>query len=409
MIFSAIATVAVLAAGPGAVTLSLAEAQARAASSAPEVRLAAARVREAAATRVGAGVRLPVNPRLAVDGRPGLAKGARGDIGYAGQLDLLFEVSDAPGARRREADQRAAAATADAAVVGLEARLHVTEIYVGAALAGLRMDYARQTITLAERLLAASQERSRAGASSDIDVTSARTELAERHAQLRGAEAERLRLEAELRFALALPVGEAVQLTTSADTLPPVPPMEALLGRADGRHPDLRAIEARLRLLAASDDRLRHEAWPRVGVYGAVDASPASPVFGVVGLSVELPFFQRNQGPRAVVAAERQGELDRRDIARRRIDLAVRSSHAAYQARLGELEVLGRDGIPAAERRLALVEEGWRAGRFDIFRVTAAAQDLARLRSMRLEALARLWEDRLFLERLTGGWSDDRS
>jgi cobalt-zinc-cadmium efflux system outer membrane protein len=200
-----------------------------------------------------------------------------------------------------------------------------------------------------------------------------------------------------------------VLLTTAADALPPVPGVDVLLARARAHHPDLDAIEARVGLLGASDDRLRHEAWPRVGLYGAVDASPASPVFGVVGLSVELPFFQRNQGARAVVAAERQGELERLQMARRRIEVSVRSSHAAYQARLGELEVLGKDGIPAAERRLSLVEQGWRAGRFDIFRVTAAAQDLARLRSMRVEALARLWEDRLFLERLTGGWTDDRS
>jgi outer membrane protein TolC len=56
-----------------------------------------------------------------------------------------------------------------------------------------------------------------------------------------------------------------------------------------------------------------------------------------------------------------------------------------------------------AERTLALVETGWRSGRFDIFRVTTAARDVARVRSLRLDALEAAWLDRIALERATGG------
>src|SRR3954468_996327 len=104
-------------ASPAAVDLSLAEAQDRAAARAPEVNAANGRVRSAAATRIGADVRVPVNPRLSVDARPGLDADTRGKLGFASSLDLLLELGDVPGARLAEADQRTRSAEAEAGVV----------------------------------------------------------------------------------------------------------------------------------------------------------------------------------------------------------------------------------------------------------------------------------------------------
>jgi outer membrane protein TolC len=48
------------------------------------------------------------------------------------------------------------------------------------------------------------------------------------------------------------------------------------------------------------------------------------------------------------------------------------------------------------------VEIGWRAGRFDVFRVASAARDVARARTLRLDALEAAWLGRVELERTTG-------
>src|SRR5690349_8212635 len=105
------------------VELSLADAQTRAAAHSPEVALSRGRIRAAEATRVGAGIRVPVNPRLSVDARPGLDTSSRGKLGWSSTLDILMEVGDVPGSRLREADQRTRVARADDAVTRLEARL----------------------------------------------------------------------------------------------------------------------------------------------------------------------------------------------------------------------------------------------------------------------------------------------
>ncbi len=83
-------------------SLSLPDALARAKASGPEVTRAHFAAREADARRVGAGLVMPANPRLAVDARP-LISGGSGSLGYAATLDFLFDVGGAPRARVREA------------------------------------------------------------------------------------------------------------------------------------------------------------------------------------------------------------------------------------------------------------------------------------------------------------------
>jgi outer membrane protein, heavy metal efflux system len=390
-------------ASAAALSLSLAEAQARAEKHAPEVRLADRGVVEARATRVGAGIILPSNPRIAFDGRRGLDRESSGELGYAANLELNFETGGAAGARLREADGRERLAKAEVGVIRQEARQRALLAYVTVRLAELRIEQTRAAISLGERLLAAARERSAAGAGSDVDIASAELEVSERQAELRGAEADRQAAEMDLRYLCGLRPGDPLTLTSAIDAPAAVPELQTLLATALAKHPELAALSARLELNAVSSDRLKREAAPKLGAFAGVDSSPASPMFGIAGLSLELPLAQRNQGPRAVLAAERDSALLRLDVERNRLALELGAAKGVYDRRRDELDVLVKKAIPAAESRLGLVETGWRLGRFDVFRVTGAAQDLVRLRTLRLEVLERIWLERARLERLTGG------
>jgi outer membrane protein TolC len=70
---------------------------------------------------------------------------------------------------------------------------------------------------------------------------------------------------------------------------------------------------------------------------------------------------------------------------------------------MSEYSVLAEAALPAAERSFDLAEAGWRAGRFDWFRVALAARNLVELRGARIEALAALWNARVVLARARGG------
>jgi outer membrane protein TolC len=59
--------------------------------------------------------------------------------------------------------------------------------------------------------------------------------------------------------------------------------------------------------------------------------------------------------------------------------------------------------IPEARKALALVEAGWRAGKFDVFRVNAAARDVVRLGQARIDVLGAAWREHVAMQRLAGG------
>jgi cobalt-zinc-cadmium efflux system outer membrane protein len=126
-------------------------------------------------------------------------------------------------------------------------------------------------------------------------------------------------------------------------------------------------------------------------------------VYGIIGISVELPIAQRNQGALAANSRAREAVMGRVDLESRRLARDVAAARSAYQGRRRELELLTGTALPAATRSLSFAEAAWQAGRFDVFRVLAAARDAVRVRALRVEALEQAWIARIELERAAGG------
>jgi outer membrane protein TolC len=384
-------------------SLSLKDAIERAEQRAPEVVLAGRAVREAQALRVGSGIILPVNPRLNAEARPLLGGGPIGDLGYAASLEVLFDLGGAPRARVVEAERAAAVATADLSLERLRGRIAAWVAYLQVRIAETRIEETRALVAIGERILNASKQRGAMGASGDIEETLASADLGQLRASIASASRQREEHLATLRDVLDLPMAQAIVLTTALEDPPPPPDEETLLRRAVETRPELTQIRARLALLEARYERLGKERFPKIGGYVGVDAAPVSPVFGILGIAIELPFAQRNQGPRAVTDAARATEMERQELQARRILREVTALHAAYGSRRAELEMIERTAVPAAVRTLELVEVGWLAGRFDVFRVATAARDVARVRAARLDALEGAWMARIALDRAAGG------
>ncbi|MEW6432920.1 MAG: TolC family protein [Myxococcota bacterium] len=386
--------------------LTLDAALTRARTASPEVVLASRRLSEAEASRVGQGVPL-TNPRLFGDYR-WLAKEQAGTPsdpfhGYNVGINGEFEVSGAWGARIDEAERRVELARAELAEARIAAAARAWRAWVDAQVAERLVTAADEAVALQERVERATRERLEAGVSGEPDLTTVAEELAAvrvaREEVLRLREAARM----ELRDVLDLPPDAALELPAHGLELAPVPDAPRALTRAQDRRPELAALKARVALLEAAEARLFREAVPKVGLNLGFDGAPASPVFGFAGLSVELPVAQRNQGPRAVTHAQRATELARLDAVKRRIAREVTQALADYAAHVRALAILSEQALPNAERTQALVEAGWRAGRFDVFRLTTATRELLRVRRERLDTLSAAWRAWVELERVSGG------
>jgi cobalt-zinc-cadmium efflux system outer membrane protein len=383
--------------------LSLPEAVQRAMTQAPEVVNAQNFIRQAEARRIGAGIVMPINPRISADARPLLSKdGALDTTGYGAMLDVLFDVGGAPSARITEADREAGVARADYVFDRAEARLRAFAAYVQTQIAELRIAEARSAMEISRRVLTAAERRVATGAASDLEAASAELDLALLQAQEASFIRERDSHLMDLRHVLDLGATVAVHLTSPVEEPPPLAAARVYVDRALQHHPALAALGARVELLDATETRLEREVFPRVGVYAGVDRAPLSPAYGILGASIELPFAQRNQGPLAVTARAREGVRSRLALQARRLSRDVVAAWNAYEARRLELERLTQRAMPAAARTLSFAEAGWQAGRFDLFRLLTAARDALRLRANRIDVLEAAWIARIELERAVG-------
>jgi outer membrane protein TolC len=382
--------------------LSLQDAIARAKVSGPEVTRARFAAREADARRQGAGLVLPANPRLQFDARP-LVSGGSGRPGYGATLDFLLDVGGAPRARIREAERYSALAQADLARSRCSARVRALSSYVGAQIAELRIVEADAALVVARRVLDATERRVAAGAASELEASSAELQVAELEAARMAFERARAESRMALRDALDLEPDVPLSLTSTVVDLPGVSEVQRLLQRALSSHPELKTLQARVLLWRAIEQRLRAEVFPKVGFYAGIDAAPLSPTYGVVGLSVELPVARLNQGLQAQSERARESAEADLDVTSRLLTRAVVAALGSYESSRRELARLSETAVPAGERTLAFAEAGFRAGRFDVFRLLSAARDLLRVRASRIDAIEAAWLSRIELERAVGG------
>lgn len=374
----------------------------RAKTTSPEVTRARYAAREADARRVGAGIRLPVNPRLQAEGRP-ILSGGSGRMGYAASVDFLFDLGGAPNARIREAQRYSQVAQAELLMSRTSGRVRALSGYVSSQIADLRIVEADAALVVARRVLDATERRVNAGAGSELDAAQAQLQVAELEAARMAFERARATGQMDLRDALDLQSDVPLTLTSSVVDLPAVGEVNTLLQRALTQHPELKAIQARVALWAATEERLKAELFPRLGLFAGVDSAPLSPTFGVLGVSVELPIAQRNQGLRAQSARARESAEADLDLEARLLSRAVIAALNSYDSSRRELERLSSQAVPAAERTLSFAEAGFQAGRFDVFRLLAAARDSLRVRASRIDAIEAAWIARIELERAVGG------
>lgn len=397
-------TLAVMVSGVAAASpLTLQQTLERAASNAPEVQVAARVLDEAEATRVGAGIFLPTNPRLFMDYRRLSFSPPMDPLnGYNLGVDGTLEVSGAGFSRMAEADRRVELARTELSLAQTFARVRAWVAFVELQAAFERVRIEEGALLIAQRVESASRERLKNGVAGEPDVAAAALEVASVRVGLQESRRLELLARASLRQVLDLPADEPIELEAALSDPAEAADETTLVQRAIDRRPELASVKARLALLETVETRLTREGFPRLSYNFGFDAAPASPVFGYAGLGLELP-VQRNQGPRAVTRAQTETERVRLETEVRRVRRDVSATRQSLMSRLSQLSTLTRDAVPAAERNESLVEEGWKAGRFDIFRLTSATRELNRIRRQRLETLLAAWTDAIELQRASGG------
>ena len=397
----------VRAAGRAEESLSLEEALRRAEEHSPLVRRARLERGIVSAKRVGAGVLLPANPGFtaALGGRrdtSGSVPPASG-FEFGLQLGQSLEIAGQRGARLAEAAAGLRAAEARVELASVETRARARVAYLSALIASAQAESARRREELGQRVYESARARVQAGAASDVELRLAEVERGRLRADRIDAELAVGDSLAVLRLLLELPVDGALTLSTPLQLPPAVAsPLSPLVEKARARRAELRALDADRSQLDAAVVRLRREVAPNPTLFVEFARQQPGQTYVGGGLAFSLPVWRRNQGELALVRAERDLVDGERELIDRTITVEVERALRTTVARRAEAELWEREVVPAAEATVELVQQGWRAGKFDLFRVIQASREAGEARRRQLEVLGALWQASIELDRATG-------
>ncbi|MCO7055646.1 TolC family protein [Pseudomonas juntendi] len=367
------------------------------------------------------------NPELAATSREiGIADGERHQAGLLPNPELAWEVEDT----RRDTSTttitlsqplelggkraaRIAAAGLGQAIARLDLerqrnglRADVVQAFHAALRAQTALELAQQSQALTTRGLRVVQGRVTAGQSSPVEATRAQVQLAQAEAQLRRAQTQRSVAYQALARLTGSPLASFDSLQAANLSLGAAPSPDTLLAHVE-QTVEWRLAAAQVERGDAALGTEKAQRIPNLTVsLGSQYSREERERVNVVGLSMPLPLFDRNQGN--VLAAARRADQarDLRNAVALRLRSETRSAVDQWATAMQEVAAYDRTILPAAQQAVDTATRGFEMGKFAFLDVLDAQRTLIEARGLYLEALATAADARARVERIYGDLDD---
>jgi cobalt-zinc-cadmium efflux system outer membrane protein len=284
----------------------------------------------------------------------------------------------------------------------VEIRAAVVAAFFDALAAQDRTALAQDSVDLARKATDAVAKRVMAGKVSPVEETKARVAEAGVRVELAQAQSEQRSARARLASLLGASPPQFTQVSGSVDDLPVVPSLDDIQQRLSASSALRRAqLEVERRRSLADVERSKQT--PDVTVsLGVKRPNELARNQLMLGVSVPLPLFDRNQGN--LLEA-----LKREDKARDELQaLNLRLSTEVLQARerltlvRGEIDVLQREVLPGAKSAYDAATVGFGYGKFNFLEVLDAQRTYFAAQSQYLKALAEAHRAAADMDRVIG-------
>jgi len=367
----------------------------------PSVQAAAHEVSASKAGLEQAG-RLP-NPELAYL-REGQQTGTRTTTV---QINQPIELGGKRQARVALAQGALGLARSEQLAVRRQVRAEVIAAWYDVLVARQRQELAEALGELARKSVEVAGKRVAAGKISPIDETKARLAAADAAMELNQAKAQLVLARTKLGALVGRPA-DAIDITSSPGELPQVQPLAVLLSRI-GDAAEVRQARSQLTAQEAQAGVERAARLPDLTLsVGTQRDEQAGRRQTVLGLSVPLPLFDRNEG--RLKAALRRTDMARDELAAAQTTAAAAlvSAYTRYEVAAGEAALLRQDVIPQAMQAYELTLKGFEYGKFPFLDVLDAQRTW-------FQAQSRLWNSMLDayrayaeIERIAGTIEQDK-
>lgn len=368
----------------------------------PELRARRAEIGESRAALITAG--LWPNPEIGFGVRPGID----GASGYALEADALFNLLR-PG--ERDAQKSVAQAHVDEAqaqVVGDEFKLvgEVRTQRLAVFAAERTVALLQEAVGLRQHALDLVKRQRELGEATVLDLSATELELAEARRDLRHAQAEVSVELAELNRLMGLPpsydlkltgLGEPLAITVFDDVAD-----EELDARILSNRLELRAKEASYRR-AEQELRLAVlQQYPRLGLGPAFERELEGSKSLGVGLSLELPLFNQNQGEIAEKRAARERSRAEYSALLHSLRADAFAARTAVRTAKAEVEAQEKTVLPLLKRNEELFEGAYRTREITIIDWITAQHRAVNARREFLDTLVGYREAIIQLEAAAG-------
>ncbi len=351
-----------------------------------------------------------------------IAKGGRQQAGLIPNPELSWEAEDTRRNSRtttvminqpielggkRGARIDVASRAQDAAGIELERkrnvlRADVIQAFYSSSTAQQRLLLSRQSLELAERGLRVAQGRINSGKSSPVEGTRAEVQLSEVRLELRRAERDEARAYQQLAQVMGAPLPAFASVGDSGRSMPTVPEPSLLLDRI-GETAELRLAKLQIDQREASLGLEKAQRIPdlTVSVGSQYDERERERV-NVVGLSMPIPLFNRNQGNVLAAARRTDQARDLRNASELRLRTEIQTTLDQWMTANTEVTSFNQTILPAAQSAVDTATRGFEMGKFNFLDVLDAQRTLISARTQYIQAIAEATDAWVRIERIFG-------
>lgn len=371
---------------------------------APDIQEARKRIGLGEAAIEGAEKFQQFNPE--VEGEFGLGLDDVGLSSFEITLRQRLEVAGERGLRIAAARQRKQALIADLAQAGWDIRQQVHRLYRLGLVNQERIGIEREILEFTQQLNQIAQERHEAGEEPRTSVIVAKAEIATARQRLVQAWINYIRTLRNLGATLGWKDDAPPQPAGDLEEARPIPAKAKLLEIAYEEDPQLAVLKARLEQARAELALEEREVWPNPMFGLGYEQETISPtaiedkLLFIVG--VPLPLWDRNQGQ--IAAAQTRTNIFLQAIENRRAVLKslVFKQAEAVQSAYKQAQIYEEEVLPALQKQLELLQEGFRLGELSLLDVMNARDRLLAVQRQYLDALEEYFVAVSELESLVG-------
>ncbi|MGB2863434.1 MAG: TolC family protein [Sedimentisphaerales bacterium] len=369
----------------------------------PKLKVFSLDIRAAEARKLQAGL-LP-NPKIDLEIEEFGGTGGRAGFDSSGtsiQIGQLIELADKRSKRTQLAALEKDLAELDFKSKRLDVMSEVARAFIDVLAAQEQLNLSKELVDLSEKAYSAVAERVRAGEDSPVEETKAKIALSNTRIEFERAGKELVSARHQLAATWGSSIPAFEKVSGGFYDLSPAPSLEELAGLIS-QNPDMARWPAEKERSRAALELEKAKATSDIKLGGGVQYfDDGDDSAFILGLSIPIPLFDRNQGN----IQEAMYLLAKTEEQRKAVETDLRAALAEASTKLSssfsEITIIKNDVLPLARSAFDAASQGYREGKFEYLVVLDAQRTFFEVRARYIEALAAYHKARADVERLIG-------